>query len=257
MWIIDPVAFSIGPLAVRWYGLLFAGGIVVTWLLMRALAARKSQTISVGHIDAVMFWITIGVTSGGRVGDLVFYEFDRLAEDPSLVFDFSQGGMAFFGGLLGVAAAIVLYARWQGLPPLQLADIAAAATPAGLGLGRIGNFLNGELFGPETVLPWGLALTPFGHPRHPTQLYEAGLEGVLLFALVYPAAFWGKALTFPGRTAGLFMSLYALFRIGAEFLRSEPDPFRSAGYAFSMSQLLCIPMLLLGISLWRRSLFHR
>ncbi|TIM05507.1 prolipoprotein diacylglyceryl transferase [Mesorhizobium sp.] len=247
--LIDPVAFNIGPLAVRWYGLLFASGIALAWLLMRVLARSTYSAISARHIDAVMFWITIGVTAGGRAGNLVFYEFGKLKADPGSLFDFRQGGMAFFGGLIGVAVALILYTRWHRLPLLQLADITAAAAPAGLCLGRIGNFLNGELYGPETGLPWGLAFTHDGYSRHPTQLYEAGLEGVVLFVLLYPAACWGHTLAYPGRTVGLFMSLYALFRVAVEVLRVEYDPLRSAGYPLSISQLLCIPMLMIGIAL--------
>ncbi|TPK87360.1 prolipoprotein diacylglyceryl transferase [Mesorhizobium sp. B2-4-17] len=249
MTLLDPVAFTIGPLELRWYGILFAGGIAATWLLMRALAQSARTDIDPAHIDAVMFWITLAVVGGGRAGDLFFYRFGEFVSNPWMILNVEHGGMSFFGGLLAVILALVLYTRQSGVSLLRLADITAAATPAGLCLGRIGNFMNGELFGPQTDLPWAIAVTSGVPARHPTQLYEALFEGALLFLLLYPAALWGGNLKFPGRTTGMFLCGYTVLRFLLETLRTDDDPLRSAGHLLSLSQLLCLPFMVLGIAL--------
>jgi phosphatidylglycerol:prolipoprotein diacylglycerol transferase len=247
--VIDPIAIAFGPFEVRWYGLLYAAGIATTWFFMRHLARVVRADIGVTHVDAVMFWITLAVVGGGRAGDLLFYRFADFIGDPWAILDIDRGGMSFFGGFLAVAVVLAAYSRSSGVPFLPLADVTAAATPAGLCLGRIGNFLNGELYGPTTSLPWGIVFIPGTEPRHPTPLYEAILEGAALFALLYPAALWGQRLRVPGRTTGLFLCGYAFFRVAMEELRLDYDPLRSAGYRISLAQLLCVPMLLGGVAM--------
>ncbi|WP_292622097.1 prolipoprotein diacylglyceryl transferase [Mesorhizobium sp.] len=250
---IDPVALTIGPLEIRWYGILFAGGIAVTWLLMRILAKSGRTSIGADHVDGVMFWITLAVICGGRAGDLLLYRPNDFFANPMGVLDIDQGGMSFFGGLIAVVIVVVLYARAQKLPLLGLADVTAASTPIGLGMGRVGNFMNGELFGPRTSLPWGIAVDPGAAASHPTQLYEAVLEGLVLLGMLYPAALWGRRLAFPGRTTGLFMSGYGFLRFFVEILRTDDDPLRSGGHLLSLSQWLCLPMFLGGLLLILRS----
>jgi len=216
---------------------------------MRHLARAVRTHIGAAHIDAVMFWITLAVVIGGRAGDLLFYEFPEFVRDPWMALEIDRGGMSFFGGLVAVAAVLAAYARSSDIAFLQLADITAAATPAGLCLGRIGNFLNGELYGPETGLSWGTVLAPGAAPRHPTPLYEALLEGAVLFALLYPVALWGRGLCVPGRITGLFLFGYAILRIPMEQLRLDYDPLRSGGYPVSLAQLLCAAMLVVGLVL--------
>lgn len=219
---------------------------------MRKLARRVSRNIGSEHIDTVMFWITLAVVGGGRAGDLLLYRISDFARDPSMAFNINQGGMSFFGGFVAVAVVLVIYSRSSGVPLLGLTDITAAATPAGLFLGRLGNVVNRELYGPETSLPWGVTIVSGSAPRHPTALYEALLEGLVLFTLLYPAALWGRGLCVAGRTTGLFLCGYALFRIPIEALRTDYDPFRLIGLPVSLAQLLCIPMCVLGCALLLR-----
>lgn len=247
---IDPIALEIGPLAIRWYSLAYVVGLLAGWRYCRWLAGRSLGTVTPEALDDFLFWATLGVVLGGRFGYVLFYKAGFYLENPLQILYVWQGGMSFHGGLLGVVAAMVLFALRRGIPLLHLTDIIAAAAPIGLLLGRLANFINGELYGRPT--DFGLAVVfptdPFGLPRHPSQLYEAGLEGVLLFLLLF-ALVWAKGLTRPGLFSGVFLAGYALARMTVELVR-EPDA--HLGFLFgsaTMGQLLSLPMLLGGLGL--------
>jgi phosphatidylglycerol:prolipoprotein diacylglycerol transferase len=239
---IDPVAFSLGPLLIRWYSLSYIAGLVLGWLYARWLAGLPPQRMTKAQIDDFLVWATLGVVLGGRLGYVLFYNFGTYLTDPLAVLKVWEGGMSFHGGLVGVLLATLLFTRKHGLPFLALADILACVTPIGLFFGRLANFVNGELFGRPSDVAWAMVF-PAGGPeaRHPSQLYEAGLEGLRRGAL--------RAL---GRLGGLFLLGYGLSRFIVEFFR-EPDA--HIGFLFgitTMGQLLSIPMILFGIYLMVR-----
>ncbi len=250
----DPIAVSIGPFAIRWYALAYIAGILLAWRYCRRLAARPPEQISAQALDDFLFWATIGIIIGGRLGYVLFYRPGYYLEHPLEIVFIWRGGMSYHGGMLGVMAAVLLYARSQRIPFTVLADIVAAAAPIGLFLGRIANFVNGELFGRPTDVPWAMAF-PNGGPvaRHPSQLYEAGLEGLALFIVLYVLVRMG-ALRTGGVLTGAFLAGYAIARIIAEMFR-EPDVgigFLAGGV--TMGQFLSMPMLLVGIGfiVWAR-----
>ena len=259
---VDPIAFSIGPLAVRWYALSYIAGIVFAVWYIRRLVANpvlwngKTPTATPQQIDDVFVWITLGVILGGRIGYILFYNFSHFLADPLAIFRLWEGGMSFHGGFLGVAVALYLYARRIGTTLDRLLDLGAAAAPVGLGLGRLANFINGELYGRPTEMPWAMIFPhdPAQLPRHPSQLYEALLEGLVLFLAVRIATHRFKALAHPGRASGIFALGYGLSRIIAECFR-EPDV--QLGYlAFgfiTMGMILSLPLLAIGIWLSLRS----
>ncbi|HHF7373960.1 prolipoprotein diacylglyceryl transferase [Legionella bozemanae] len=246
---INPVAFSIGPLQVHWYGLMYLIGFVSGWLLGHWRAKHYQLDWTSEQISDLIFYAALGVIIGGRVGYMLFYNFPELLHDPLSLFKIWQGGMSFHGGLLGVALALWLFSLKSKKSFLEIGDFIAPLVPIGLGAGRIGNFINGELWGRVTDMPWGMV---YGHvdnqPRHPSELYEFGLEGIGLFLLVWIYAHKPRPV---GRISAVFLMGYAVCRIIAEFFR-QPDP--QLGYiAFgwlTMGQILSIPMLLLGFWLW-------
>ncbi|HEY5597839.1 MAG TPA: prolipoprotein diacylglyceryl transferase [Kiloniellales bacterium] len=250
----DPVAISIGPFAIRWYALAYIVGILLAWRYCRWLASGPPEQLSARAIDDFLFWATIGIIIGGRLGYVLFYKpGDYLANPVEIVFIW-RGGMSFHGGMLGVAAAILLFARSQKVHFTVLADIVAAAAPIGLFLGRIANFVNGELFGRPTDVAWGVVF-PAGGPvvRHPSQIYEAGLEGIVLFIVLFVLVRFG-ALRSGGMLTGAFLVGYAVARLIAELFR-EPDlhiGFLAGG--ITMGQVLSLPMLLVGLGfiVWAR-----
>jgi phosphatidylglycerol---prolipoprotein diacylglyceryl transferase len=250
---INPILISIGPLAVRWYALAYIVGIVTGWRYAFALARRSPQGIKAQDIDDFLVWATLGVVLGGRLGYVLFYKPSEYFFHPLEIVEVWHGGMSFHGGCLGVIAAIFLFSYRRGIHPLAFGDIIAAVTPIGLFCGRIANFVNGELYGRPADVPWAMIFPadPLQVPRHPSQLYEAGLEGVVLFTVL--------AVAFPflkhrrGATAGAFLAGYGIARIIGEFFR-EPDSF--LGYLFfgaTMGQLLSLPFLLAGLWLILRS----
>ncbi len=251
---IDPVMVQLGPFAVRWYALAYILGLVLGWRYMRALAVRPPQAIGPERLDDLLVWVTLGVVLGGRLGYVVFYKPLHYLGHPLEVFYLWQGGMSFHGGALGVIAATALYCRKHRLSFLGVADLVACAVPIGLGLGRLANFINGELFGRASDAPWAMVF-PHGGPlaRHPSQLYEALLEGLVLFLAM--AWLWRKeALRLRiGWLSGAFLVGYGLARSLAEFFR-EPDAhigFLAGGV--TMGQILSLPMLAVGIWLMRRA----
>jgi len=247
---IDPVAFHVGPLAVHWYGLMYLAGFAAGWWLGRRRTREAWRGLRAADFDDLLFFVLLGIVVGGRLGYLVFYGHQQLLADPAYAFRVWQGGMSFHGGLLGVIVAMAWFARSRGLAFFQVADFVAPLVPPGLFAGRIGNFINGNLWGAPTDLPWGMvfrAPAAGDLPRHPTQLYEALLEGVVLFAMLWLYSRSPRPLR---TVSGLFLLGYGVMRFAVEFLR-EPDA--HLGYlAFgwlTMGQLLTVPMIVAGIAL--------
>ncbi len=247
----DPVAFSIGPLSVHWYGLMYLAGFFAGAMLGRMRASRPDSGWKHPEIIDLLYFVALGVILGGRLGYVIFYNFLYYLENPASILAIWDGGMSFHGGLLGVIFAVWLYARRTHRSVLAVYDFLAPLIPLGLFFGRIGNFINQELWGRPTDLPWGVwFLTMPDSPRHPSQLYQAGLEGVLLFVILW----WYSSRQRPeGRVAGLFLLGYGGGRFLTEFFR-EPDAHLGMVILewMSMGQLLSIPMCILGAWLWLR-----
>jgi len=249
---INPVAFSLGPLHVHWYGLMYLLGFFVAWLLARWRVKHYHLDWSAEQISDLIFYAAMGVILGGRVGYMLFYSHGQWLNHPWLILRLWEGGMSFHGGLLGGFAALWLFGRKTHRSFLSVIDFVAPIVPFGLGAGRIGNFINGELWGRVTNEPWGMIFPHAGDlPRHPSQLYEFGLEGVLLFILVWWYASKPRRV---GRVSAVFLMGYALCRLFVEFFRA-PDP--QLGYLawhwLTMGQLLSLPMFGLGFILWWRA----
>ncbi|CBV41584.1 prolipoprotein diacylglyceryl transferase [Halomonas elongata] len=248
---IDPVAVSLGPFQVHWYGLMYVIGFIAAWWLGRQRAERIGLTRD--DVGDLLFYGALGVVLGGRLGYALFYGLDQWLADPLWILRVWDGGMSFHGGLLGVLLASWIFARRKGLAFFTLTDFVAPLVPIGLGAGRIGNFINHELPGRLTDLPWGMPFPGMGpEPRHPSSLYEALLEGLVLFVVMW----WVSAQPRRrGFVSGLFLVLYGVFRFAVEFVR-RPDP--QLGFiAFdwlTMGMLLSLPMILAGLLLmgWSR-----
>lgn len=248
---IDPVAFSIGPLVVRWYALAYLGGFLLGWRYALYLVARSSGLRpNKNDIDDFIPWAIIGVIAGGRFGYILFYNFEKYSIDPLEILKVWHGGMSFHGGAAGVIIALIVYSLRRGFSPLRLADIVCCAVPIGLFLGRIANFINGELYGRVTDVWWAVKFPAGGYlPRHPSQIYEAVLEGLVLFIVLFLMARAQSVRNRPGVLSGVFLIGYSLSRIAVEFLR-EPDA--QIGYIlnmFTMGQILSLPLLVFGIAL--------
>ena len=254
---IDPVAIAVGPLKVHWYGLMYLAGFALAWLLGRRRTREPWRGMRAVDMDDVLFFAVLGIIAGGRIGYLLFYGYERVFADPSYIFRVWEGGMSFHGGLLGVIAALWWFARSRGVPFFQVADFVAPLVPPGLFAGRIGNFINGNLWGSPSDLPWAMVFpsrAAGGLARHPSQLYEALLEGVVLFAVLW----WFSRAPRPLRTvSGLFLLGYGVMRFSVEFVR-VPDA--QLGYlAFqwlTMGQILSVPMIVAGAVLMAWG-FHR
>jgi phosphatidylglycerol---prolipoprotein diacylglyceryl transferase len=242
---------EIGPLALRWYALAYIGGILIGWAWMLKLADRpqlfglSQPPLSRDDVDDFLFYATLGVLIGGRLGSVLLYHPDMLA-DPARILRIWEGGMSFHGGLAGVVLAVIGVAVLRKVPLMRLADMVALVAPVGLGLGRITNFINQELYGRPADVAWAVIFKsdPFGLPRHPSQLYQAFFEGVILLGVLWFVAIKLKGLMRPGLIAGLFMVLYAVLRAVAELFR-EPDAELIAG--LTRGTVYSIPMVLLGL----------
>ena len=257
--VIDPVAVQFGPVELRWYGLAYMAGILFGWLYGRRLVARKDlwdgkPPMTVGQADDFLLWITLGIVVGGRLGFVLFYEPSYFWQNPAEIPAVWNGGMAFHGGLLGVVIAVAVFSWFKKINPLSLGDVASAATPFGLFFGRIANFINSEVIGRTTDVPWAMVFPGTdGQPRHPSQLYEAALEGIVLFIILRVATHYYKALTRPGTVFGLFLIFYGIFRSVVEEVAREPH----AGHPLDVGILTpgmaySIPMVLIGAWLiWR------
>ena len=247
---IDPVLFQWGFFAVRWYSLAYIFGILGAWWLARRMSVYSHSTFTPLKMDDFLMWATIGIVAGGRLGYVLFYNFHYFCEYPLKIFAVWEGGMSFHGGLLGVIVATILFAKKRQINILTMGDILACVAPIGLFLGRLANFVNGELFGRVShAVPWVMYFPQGGpEPRHPSQLYEAACEGVVLF-IVLNTLWWffPKYRQRNGFFSGIFLLLYGLMRLGLEFFR-EPD--FQLGFIFeyiTMGQILCVPMIVFGI----------
>ena len=242
---IDRVALQLGPLQIHWYGLMYLTGFAAAWWLGMRRARQPGSALTPEHVHDLIFYGALGVVLGGRLGYILFYDLAAYIAEPLNVFKLWQGGMSFHGGLAGVLIALSLYARKLQTGFFMVTDFVAPLVPIGLGAGRIGNFINGELWGKVSDLPWAMVL-PNGGPlaRHPSQLYQAALEGLLLFVILWLYSAKPRPLM---AVSGMFLLLYGLFRFAVEFFRL-PDA--QLGYlAFgwvTMGQLLSLPMLLAG-----------
>lgn len=252
--IIDPVAIEMGPLMIRWYSLAYVMGLVIGWRWMLRLADRPGMPVRRIDADDFLLWATLAVILGGRIGYVLFYRPGFYLDNPMEILAVWRGGMSFHGGLLGVLLAIVAFSRKRKLPWLALADMVCAVAPVGLFFGRVANFINGELFGRVTDVPWGMVFPRGGPmPRHPSQLYEAGLEGIALLVLTVLLVYRFGALQRRGLVAGCFMIGYGLSRFAVEFVR-EPDAQLGAVLAgATMGQLLSLPLIAFGLWLVHRS----
>ncbi|GMR17380.1 MAG: prolipoprotein diacylglyceryl transferase [Gammaproteobacteria bacterium] len=239
---IDPVIFAIGFVKIRWYGLMYVIGFVLAWRLARQRALVGWSVIKPAQVDDLIFYCMLGVIVGGRLGYSFVYGWDRLSSDPLYIFKITEGGMSFHGGLVGVMVAMWLYARRLGASMWAIWDFVAPLAPLGLLFGRIGNFINGELWGKPTDVPW--AFRVHGVALHPSQLYEAALEGLLLFLILW----WFSSRQRPYMSvSGLFLLCYGVFRFLVEFYR-VPDAhldYLALGWV-TMGQVLSAPMVLLG-----------
>jgi phosphatidylglycerol:prolipoprotein diacylglycerol transferase len=278
---IDPIAVSLGPFAVRWYALAYIVGLIIGWRYCLMLADRPPRLVARKEIDDFLVWATLGVVLGGRIGFILFYNLPFYIDHPLQMFELWHGGMSFHGGALGVTLAIIVFCRQRGLSIFALSDIVIEAIPIGLFFGRIANFINGELWGRMTDVPWAIIypngavgpdLVPpnllglcqsvtfadgssgFNCPRHPSELYEAACEGILLFLLLLYFEHRGVRRR-PGIETGIFLIGYAIARMSGELFR-QPDVqlgflFHIGGFGVTMGQLLSIPVLVAGaVIIW-------
>jgi len=251
---IDPIAFSVGPVDVHWYGIAYVVGIMLGWFYARRLIETPrlwagEAPMSRVQLDDFLVWAAVGIILGGRIGYILFYDFPNVAAEPLRAIQIWNGGMSFHGGFAGTTLAMLLFARRHRIPVWSLFDIVAAVVPIGLFFGRVANFVNGELWGRLSDAPWAVVFPQAGpFARHPSQLYEAGLEGIALLAVLALAIWSFGALKRPGLVTGLFVCGYALSRITVEFFR-EPDA--QLGYLYggwlTMGMLLSLPMLAVGV----------
>ncbi len=254
----DPIALDLTkvglPIAIHWYGLMYLVGFGL-FLFLAVLRTRQEPYRSLGwtrrDVEDLLFWGVVGTVIGGRLGYVVFYKPGHYAQHLPEVFAVWKGGMSFHGGLIGVILAMALFARSRGRPFLQVSDLVAPCVPTGFAAGRIGNFINGELWGrfSDPSLPWGMVFPQSGSPlpRHPSQLYQFALEGMLLFVILWV---YGRKPRGLGQVSGAFLFGYGIFRFIAEFFR-EPDAFLGLlALGMSMGQWLCVPMIVAGALLW-------
>lgn len=262
---IDPVLVHFGPFAIRWYALAYIAGLVLGWRYMIGMVtaprlwasgAAGGPPASPAQLDDLLIWITLGVVLGGRSGYILFYGLvyspEYYLDNPLHIFAVWEGGMSFHGGCLGVVVAVILFCRAKALDVFGVGDLLAAATPLGLFFGRIANFINGELFGRPSHMPWAMIFPNGGpEPRHPSQLYEASLEGLALFMVLRYLTHHTKALSRPGLTAGVFLAGYGIARTFCEFFRSPENPIGETG--LTMGMLLSLPLWLAAAWLIRRA----
>jgi phosphatidylglycerol:prolipoprotein diacylglycerol transferase len=251
--VIDPVAIAFGPLAIRWYSLAYIVGLIFGWRFMMHLAGRPPGLVARQDCDDFMIWATLGVILGGRLGYAIFYQPLYFLYNPVEILAVWRGGMSFHGGMLGVMFAAILFTRKRNISGLAFCDLVCTVAPVGLFFGRIANFINGELVGRVTDVPWAMVFPRGGpDPRHPSQLYEATLEGLVLFAVLLFLVYRIRAMERPGFLSGAFLVGYAVARGVVELVR-EPDA--QLGFLIggaTMGQLLSVPLALGGLYLiWR------
>lgn len=247
---IDPVAVSIGPLVIHWYGLMYLIGFVAAWFLLKRHTQRLNAAWSKDDLADLIFFAAIGVILGGRLGYIFFYNFDAFMETPTMIFKIWQGGMSFHGGFIGVMVAVWLFGRKTNRKFFEVADLVAPITAIGLGAGRMGNFINGELWGRVTDVPWGMVF-PFERagllPRHPSQLYQFFLEGIVLFLILW---IYSRKPRPAMAVSGLFLLVYGVSRFVVEFFREPDDHLLFVAFNWmTRGQQLSIPMIVLGAGL--------
>jgi len=252
---IDPALIEIGPVVIRWYAVAYVVGLLVGWRYVRLVARLRFPEFPPRAADDLLIWCTLGIVLGGRLGYVLFYQPSHFISHPAEIFQIWEGGMSFHGGLVGTILALIGFARVRKFRILTVADLLACAVPIGLCFGRIANFINGELYGRASDVPWAMVFPtdPLQLPRHPSQLYQAAMEGVILFAILTSIVFMTRAATRPGLLTGIFLVGYAVARIVGELFR-EPDSFM--GFILggvTMGQLLSLPMLAVGIYLIARA----
>ncbi|MEX0298843.1 MAG: prolipoprotein diacylglyceryl transferase [Kordiimonas sp.] len=256
---IDPILIEIGPLAIRWYSLAYIGGIIFAWWYIRRLSARPGAAMSALHIDDFITWAVFGIILGGRLGYVLFYNFSAYLSDPLAILRLWDGGMSFHGGFAGVFISVIIYCRKHKLDLMRVADVIAIVSPIGLLTGRLANFINGELWGRPTDVAWAMVFPSdtYGVPRHPSQLYEAIGEGLILFlVLQYMYHKTRIAKDMPGVIAGTFIAGYGLVRLLVEFVR-EPDAHIGLVAGISRGQILSVPMFLLAAWLFSKGLRYK
>lgn len=245
---LDPVALSLGPLAIRWYSLAYIVGILGGWWLLKRMVRRPGAPMTGANVDDLVTWATLGVILGGRLAYVIFYNPGAYLEDPLSILKLWEGGMAFHGGLAGVLAAVWLYAWGRGLSGLRILDYLAVVTPIGLLLGRFANFVNGELWGRPTDGTWGVIFPDAGpEPRHPSQLYEAFLEGFVLLVLLKLLFWLTDARLKPGLLGGLFILGYGVSRFAVEYFREPDAQLGVLATGLTMGQTLSLPMIAFGL----------
>ncbi len=246
---IDPIALSLGPLKVHWYGITYLIAFSIAFLIGRSRAKRPTSLLKPEHIEDLVFYVALGIVLGGRFGYVFFYNFGKFLDDPLWLFAVWEGGMSFHGGLIGGFIALMLYGRKLGVPTTQMADFVTPMVPLGIGCGRIGNFIGQELWGRETNVPWGMIFPADSHHlvRHPSQLYEFFLEGIVLFCIVY---FYSNKPRPAPSVMGVGIFFYGIFRFSVEFFR-EPDAhigIDAFGW-MTRGQILSAPMIIIGLAL--------
>ena len=247
---LDPIALQLGPLALRWYSLAYIAGILAAWWLLLKMVKRPGAPMTKLHVDDLISWATLGVIVGGRLGYVIFYDPAKFLADPLSIVKLWEGGMSFHGGFSGVIIAILLFARANGLNALRILDYLAVVTPIGLGLGRLANFINGELWGRQTDGTWGIIFADAGPaPRHPSTLYQAFLEGLVLLVVLNLLFWFTNARMKPGLLGGLFVALYGLFRFVVEFFREPDAQLGILSFGLTMGQTLSLPMIAAGLFL--------
>ncbi|UYN95249.1 MAG: prolipoprotein diacylglyceryl transferase [Enhydrobacter sp.] len=252
---IDPVLVQLGPFAIRWYALAYIAGLVIGWQIMRRVCEQPPKVLSPARIDDFLLWAALGVMLGGRLGYVLFYKPSFYLAHPLSILTLWEGGMSFHGGLLGMVAAMLIFAHRNAISPFLLSDLVSLVTPIGLFFGRLANFINGELWGRVSDVSWAMVFPHGGPlPRHPSQLYQAFFEGLLLFIVLLLVWRLGSARRRPGLLTGTFCAGYGIARIAGEIFR-EPDAF--LGFLWgpvTMGMLLSLPMVLFGVWLIARAI---
>ena len=244
---LDPVIFRVGWFALRWYSLGYIAGIILGWWYLSKLLKQPGAPMAQRHADDFVFYATLGIILGGRLGYVLFYKPEMLA-NPADIFKLWEGGMSFHGGLVGLVISVVYFAWRNKLPLLRVLDYIGCATPFGEFFVRIANFINGELWGRPTSLPWGIVFPGGGDvARHPSQLYEAGLEGIGLFVLLWWLFWKTEARYYPGRLAGAGLTWYALVRFSLERVRAPDAGLEHLSWGLTMGQTLSLPVLIIGL----------
>ena len=258
---IDPIALQLGPISIKWYGLAYVAGLLLGWTYIKRLLADGrlwaggKAPISPDTADDLFLFVAVGVVIGGRLGNVLLYDIAYYAKHPLEILQIWKGGMAFHGGLAGVIVAAWVFGRWRGVRPQTVLDLVAAAVPFGLFFGRIANFINAEVVGRESTVPWAMAFPGYGpNPRHPSQLYEAALEGIALFLVLRWLTHSKYALKRPGLTGSAFLIGYGAFRMVCELFKYDEYRGLLGSLPLTSGMAYCIPMVIAGVWMARRAL---